>query len=247
MRLSILVTLLVALPAAAQQSEVPPLPEQGDLICVDAAPPILPPPAAELAARLAAFEMPRNLSVAQYQRLQQTERHFRAGRERQGLQHFAQAVTAAAVAVGPANLSELDIEALCFIVLMEAAKSAQEDLRAIMAEVKAINEAKQTQRELLTTMQDIRDDGCGPDEGESDDGDAEYEDGDDDPCASRLQALSNRIDEIRDQLDSLNEAGEVQQLRLQIIMERRAKAYETLSNLLKKMSDTASTIVANLK
>lgn len=42
-----------------------------------------------------------------------------------------------------------DIMAIAFIVMMEAAKSAQEDLKAIMAHVKAINNAKAQQRGLM--------------------------------------------------------------------------------------------------
>jgi uncharacterized protein YciI len=49
------------------------------------------------------------------------------------------------------NMQGADIEALCFLVLMEAAKSAQEDLKAVMAHVKAINNAKASQRESLAT------------------------------------------------------------------------------------------------
>jgi len=44
------------------------------------------------------------------------------------------------------NMQGADIEALCFLVLMDASKSAQEDLKAIMARVKAINNAKAQQR-----------------------------------------------------------------------------------------------------
>ncbi len=45
------------------------------------------------------------------------------------------------------NMNNADIEALCFLVLMQAAKSAQEDLKAIMAEVKDINKQKAGWRE----------------------------------------------------------------------------------------------------
>ena len=47
------------------------------------------------------------------------------------------------------NMQGADIEALCFLVLMEASKSAQEDLKAVMAGVKAINNAKAQQRQNL--------------------------------------------------------------------------------------------------
>jgi hypothetical protein len=50
------------------------------------------------------------------------------------------------------NLGDADIMALCFIVMMEAAKSAQEDLKAIMGGVKAINNAKAAQRKELNTV-----------------------------------------------------------------------------------------------
>ncbi len=51
------------------------------------------------------------------------------------------------------SISDGDIEAICFIVLMEASKSAQEDLKAIMAGVKSINNAKAQQRSDLGASQ----------------------------------------------------------------------------------------------
>ena len=45
-----------------------------------------------------------------------------------------------------------DIEAIAFLVLMQAAKSAQEDLKAIMNQVKKINKEKQKQRELMSEL-----------------------------------------------------------------------------------------------
>ncbi len=46
-----------------------------------------------------------------------------------------------------------DIEALAFLVLMQAAKSAQEDLKAIMDGVKAANAEKSKQRAAVTSIQ----------------------------------------------------------------------------------------------
>lgn len=51
------------------------------------------------------------------------------------------------------SMGEMDIMAMCFIVMMEAAKSAQEDLKAIMEGVKAINKEKEEQRKRLNEMQ----------------------------------------------------------------------------------------------
>jgi hypothetical protein len=54
--------------------------------------------------------------------------------------------------IGLGSNDDPDIGALMQIVMMEAARSAQEDLRAIMADVKAINHAKARQRDLLDRL-----------------------------------------------------------------------------------------------
>lgn len=45
----------------------------------------------------------------------------------------------------------------------------------------------------------------------------------------------------------MSETGEMESLRLQMAMDRMSKMMSTLSNLLKKISDTASAITQNLK
>jgi len=53
------------------------------------------------------------------------------------------------------GMNGADIEALAFLVLMQATKSAQEDVQAVMAGVKAINNAKAQQRTLLSEEQKL--------------------------------------------------------------------------------------------
>ncbi len=53
------------------------------------------------------------------------------------------------------GLTSVDIEALAFCALMEASADAQDDLKAIMAGVKAINNAKAQQRALLSAAQHL--------------------------------------------------------------------------------------------
>ena len=59
----------------------------------------------------------------------------------------------------------------------------------------------------------------------------------------------NQLDQVSGggHLDSLSDLGMEQQLRLQMTMDRFSKATSMLSNILKKFSDTASQITANLK
>ena len=62
-----------------------------------------------------------------------------------------------------------------------------------------------------------------------------------------IRKLESDIDKPKNDLDSLSEMGEMESLRLQMAMDRLSKLMSTLSNLLKKQSDTAQTITQNLK
>jgi hypothetical protein len=55
------------------------------------------------------------------------------------------------------------------------------------------------------------------------------------------------LDTIKGRLDSLSEMGEEESLRLQMAMDRVSKAMSTLSNLLKRASDTDQQIIQNMK
>jgi hypothetical protein len=167
-----------------------------------------------------------------------------------------------------------DIEAVAFTVLMAAAKSAQEDLKAIMAQVKAINATKQHLRELLAKVNrdvtaalvadaegralELSERGLGgkraytrakiaiPDPESP--GGMQFAvvalvDG---PLTSRCQ-LENARDALQGRLDSMSEMGEMESLRLQMAMDRVSKMMSTLSNVLKKISDTNRAITQNIK
>ncbi|WP_319454518.1 MULTISPECIES: hypothetical protein [unclassified Mycobacterium] len=126
-----------------------------------------------------------------------------------------------------------DIMAIAFLVQMQASKSAQEDLRAVMEQVKAISAQKKKVRAALKQR---------PDRGL-------------DPLsvASLMSAVTAKaetsrvIDELKADLDSMSELGEMESLRLQMAMDRMSKMMSTLSNILKKISCTASQITQNMK
>lgn len=62
------------------------------------------------------------------------------------------------------------------------------------------------------------------------------------PQSEYLPSLAARKD-----LDNMSEMGEMESLKLQMIMDRKSKVMETLSNMLKKLSDTSSAITGNIK
>jgi hypothetical protein len=159
------------------------------------------------------------------------------------------------------DMNDGDIMALAFIVMMEAAKSAQEDLKSIMAKVKAINNAKQKSRELLSKINERKG-------GQKKDGASPCLVVD---CNAASSALAHAAglrgnargyqlpanptwadimataDHLSKGLDSLSELGELESLRLQMAMDRLSKMMHALSNLLKKRSDTESSIADNQK
>jgi hypothetical protein len=59
--------------------------------------------------------------------------------------------------------------------------------------------------------------------------------------------LDSQIDQLKSDLDSMSEMGEMESLRLQMAMDRLSKMMSTLSNLLKKISDTQDAMVQNIK
>jgi hypothetical protein len=163
------------------------------------------------------------------------------------------------------NLSGADIEAVAFLVMMEASKSAEEDLKSIMDGVKLINKQKEALRSALNDVNQLTA--------------ASGKTPPSTPCTVPLcRSLSSRISQIQSQspasprlrrlqlrpnptyadlnaaridiksnLDSLSEMGETESMRLQMAMDRQSKMMATLSNILKKMSDTNDSIVQNIK
>lgn len=62
-----------------------------------------------------------------------------------------------------------------------------------------------------------------------------------------FDALLKQQAELKNKLVAMSEISETSALRLQMMMDRRAKFLETLSNLMKKMSSTSDSIIQNLK
>lgn len=168
--------------------------------------------------------------------------------------------------ISPGNSS--DVEALCFIVLMQATKDMDEDLKQIMDSVKEINKEKENLRKQHEDIERLGSKfdkqlgrisfGCKvilgpfeykptkhklgklPDIGQSSSlpkniGNMSFND------------LRSQYDKNKVSLDSLGELSEELELRLQTLMDRRSKFIDALSNIMKKISDTASSIISNLK
>lgn len=67
------------------------------------------------------------------------------------------------------------------------------------------------------------------------------------PDSPDVNDLKSVQADLKAKLDSMNEMGEMDSLRLQMAMDRLGKMMETLSNIMKKIDDTDSAIVNNMK
>ncbi|MBI2156358.1 MAG: hypothetical protein HYU26_05545 [Candidatus Rokubacteria bacterium] len=190
----------------------------------------------------------------------------KAGRSARAGTFDAAAVRAAAHSrFAGQTVADMDIEALVMLVMMQAARDAEEDLKAIMAEMKAANAAKQKLRDLIGKVSKDVAQNAGKRDG--------------DPCRPpqcgvgraalaevqpALAAARARVafaqqdvatirdlralqDELKGKLDSMNEMSEITSLRLQMMIDRRSKFISTLSSIMKRISDTQDTLVQNLK
>jgi hypothetical protein len=118
-----------------------------------------------------------------------------------------------------------DIMELILLVTMETAEENAADLKAIMDEVRKRNERLCRWRKLAA---DLHSHAGGV-------------------AADDAALLRQASDAATGQLQALSDVSEELQMRLQMIMDRRSKFLEALSNIMKKQSDTAAAIIANLK
>lgn len=166
-----------------------------------------------------------------------------------------------------------DIDSLVMIVMMEAADSAAEDLRSLMEQMRSVTAAKRQMRELICKVAcDVAENAGRTEDGSLAfasaglGGEAEYHRAEvpqpDPGCTGGVLTMvtdlhpgqittPQQLEAIRDalegSLDSLSEMSSMQALRLQMAMDRRSKMLEAISNIMKKTSDTGSTIVQNMK
>jgi putative addiction module CopG family antidote len=198
---------------------------------------------------------------------------------RDALRQFEKRDRAADAGVTLGKLSSIsdlygaDIEAMASVVLMQTVKDANQDLKMIMAEVKAMTAAKRVLRDLISKVnKDIAanagqkekqppltfSNGMGSEEAyhqvQMPVADPESEHGlkfiTTDLYNGHLDdviQLGFLLDDLKGRLDGMNEMSEMTSLRLQMTMDRRSKFISTLSYIMKKFSATQDTLVQNLK
>jgi Arc/MetJ-type ribon-helix-helix transcriptional regulator len=154
--------------------------------------------------------------------------------------------------INRAGLSGMDVSEAAFMVLALATKDMDDDIRLIMAEIKGMTAAKAKLRARIQDLNGWISEEMG--KHESSPGIAN------EPIHSEAQRpmpyrpggqvaeiLTSVMDGLQEDLDGMNELSEMTSLRLQMLMDRRSKLIETLSNILKKIATTQDSLVQNLK
>jgi hypothetical protein len=158
-----------------------------------------------------------------------------------------------------------DINALVAIVMMQTLTDSEKDLQNMMSQMQAIANAKQKLRDLLSqTQAEIKSnettdakDTCQtalckslPSTiGEISNATANLQK----PVRILVPAKPTFADlrtlpaQFQTSLDSLGDISQAQQMKIQMLMDQRAKLIETMSNIMKSISDTQSTIIQNIK
>ncbi len=124
-----------------------------------------------------------------------------------------------------ASDASVDIESLLLLVMEQAVADANADLREMMEELRRRHERLARLRKALAALSAWREANA----------------------SAESELVGSLRDLAGDLLKNTTDLTELMQMRLQMMMDRRNKLFEALSNLMKKQSDTASGIIKNLK
>lgn len=163
----------------------------------------------------------------------------------------------------PGGSAQPEIESVAFVVMMQATRDNEDDLKAQLATLQAMNQQRAGERELFDDLNSELANRAQPGL----------------PCTSPVcRSLTSRVESINQvntnlgrpsrlqaapdmsyqqvanlqlqlgqNLQSMNELSDMTSMRLQMTMDRRSKFIQALSNIEKKITNTSSAIVQNMK
>ena len=127
------------------------------------------------------------------------------------------------VNAGQIDLAAMPIEDAVALMMSLAANEADKELKGMMAEMDKTRKQKASKRTPHSAVVEQS-------------------------SAMRDQAANEmKLETVQPPMDSVADISEMDQIRLQMLMDRRQKAQEMLSNLIKKQSEAESNIINNIK
>jgi hypothetical protein len=161
--------------------------------------------------------------------------------------------------------SNMDVDALVMMVMMDAAQDDDRDLQTQMQQMQAMTKAKEQMRALLNEMDPVMSSLAGSPRSNVCEtafcrslpaklaainaATANLPHPSQLPAPDKVTAedVANAQAALQNDLDSDNDMSQMSEMQLQMLMDRRSKLLEAASNIEKSMSDTDTAIVSNLK
>lgn len=127
---------------------------------------------------------------------------------------------------GGVNLGSMDIETALLMVQQQRSNQLESQLQSQLADVQKRNEQIATLNEQLSKLN------------------AAIADTTDNAKKDELKA---QIQELKSQIDALSNSQQMDMLRLQSLSNKRNEAFDTMTNFVKKMQDSRSSIINNMR
>ena len=128
--------------------------------------------------------------------------------------------------ISAADISSMDIETAMMMVQQDRTKLLEDQLKAQIAGVQARNDQIAALNEQLSALYTKK---------------AQNND------ETNLTELENQIQALKNQIDSLGNSQQMDMLRLQGLSNKRNEAFDTMTNFVKKMQDSRSSIIGNMR
>ena len=124
-----------------------------------------------------------------------------------------------AVGVGQSDLSSMDIEAALVMVQQQRAQQLDDTLKNQVADVEARNKQIAQLNQQLSALN----------------------------SQPQSEETNRQIEDLKAQIDQLSTANQMAMLQLQSMTNKRTEAVETMSAFTKKMQDSRTSIIGNLR
>lgn len=115
------------------------------------------------------------------------------------------------------DFANMPIEDAMMLMMFLVNSDAEQDMRDQLADMERERQKKQALRSVAAQMR------------------------------AQRQAMDQQLHDAQDSKDSLDDLSPEDQLKLQMLMDRRQRALETMSNILKKIDETDDSIIKNMK
>ncbi len=169
----------------------------------------------------------------------------------------ATVVASAPINLQPINLSGMDIETALMMVQSQRSTLLEQQLQSQISEVQKRNEELARLNALVATLQTIRSGAAGSTSGTpiatagltQAQRDALNSPDTPKPAGSALTAggLDAAISSLKGRIDGLNNSSQMDMLRLQSLTNKRNEAFDVMTTFVKKMQDSRTTIIGNMR